>query len=239
MAIEPFLAMTAAEIRNLGVLSPRIAWMSCHFSSYGRGLSNLPDSLPPGSLLVVDDSTPVCGHDPEQIREQLTGCLQTMALSGILLDFQRQNVPEAEELVKYLIDCLPERVVVSEGYADKVVPVFLSPLPPSVPLRNYLRQWEGREIWLDLSPAPECLHLTEAGCTREWLQMGAYPEGTFADEALHCHYRISLEEKTADFMLWRTWEDLCALMEEAQFLGVRNAVGLYQEWEALGWPVPL
>ena len=58
MAIAPFLAMTAAETRNHSVLPPKIAWMACHFSPYGLGLSNLPQRLPPHALLLLDDITP-------------------------------------------------------------------------------------------------------------------------------------------------------------------------------------
>ena len=64
MAITPFLAMTAAEMRNISVCPPKIAWMACHFSPYGLGLSNMPKDLPSNSLLIVDDYTPPSGHDP-------------------------------------------------------------------------------------------------------------------------------------------------------------------------------
>ena len=71
MAMEPYLAMTAGEIRGASVLPRRTGWLSCHFSPSGVGLSNLPVALPPGSLLILDDSTPMDGHDPEQIAGQL------------------------------------------------------------------------------------------------------------------------------------------------------------------------
>ena len=73
MAIAPFLAMTGAEMRNNSFLPEKIAWMACHFSPYGLGLSNLPRSLPPGSLLMVDDITPIGKHDPSIILDQLCG----------------------------------------------------------------------------------------------------------------------------------------------------------------------
>ena len=56
MAMEPYLAMTAGEIRGASVLPRRTGWLSCHFSPSGAGLSNLPVALPPGSLLILDDS---------------------------------------------------------------------------------------------------------------------------------------------------------------------------------------
>ena len=67
MAIRPFLAMTAAEIRGTETLPPKTAWMACHFSPYSTGLSNLPKALPPGSMVILDDITPIHGHDSETI----------------------------------------------------------------------------------------------------------------------------------------------------------------------------
>ena len=48
MAIGRYFAMTAAEIRGCSALPAGIAWMACHFSPYGTGLSNLPPELPEG-----------------------------------------------------------------------------------------------------------------------------------------------------------------------------------------------
>ena len=58
MAIRPFLAMTAAEIRGTETLPPKTAWMACHFSPYSTGLSNLPKALPPGSMICYDREFP-------------------------------------------------------------------------------------------------------------------------------------------------------------------------------------
>ena len=82
MAITPFLAMTATEMYRNTSLPEKTAWMACHFSPYGLGLSNLPKELPPGSLLIVDDITPPHGHDPVFIAEQLIGCVDQFQCSG-------------------------------------------------------------------------------------------------------------------------------------------------------------
>ena len=71
MAIRLYLAMTAAEIRENTGLPPKIAWMACHFSPYCTGLSNLPRILAAGSVLMLDDVTPIFHHDPQQIAAQL------------------------------------------------------------------------------------------------------------------------------------------------------------------------
>ena len=230
MAIAPFLAMTAAEIRNHSVLPPKIAWMACHFSPYGLGLSNLPTELPPGSLLIVDDITPPHGHDSARIAEQLTFCAEAFQCSGILLDFQRQNFPETEALAKHLAEALPCPTAVSESYAhDLDCPVFLPPISPSVALEDHFTPWQGREIWLEIGLWGELLTLTQQGCTVTPLP---HPDPNcegFNDQKLHCHYTIETKENSAGFTLWRNWEDIEKLLEEAETLGVTTAVGLFQE----------
>lgn len=230
MAIAPFLAMTAAEMFAASSLPHKIAWMACHFSPYGLGLSNLPQKLPPGSLLVVDDIIPPHGHDSVLIAKQLAQCVETLQCCGILLDFQREDSWETSALAKHLVQALPYPAVVSEPYAGNLeCPVFLPPVPPSVPLETYIRPWIKREIWLELGLEGELLTLTENGC--EILPLPyPDPEGNgFADETLHCHHTIKTEKKTARFTLWRSKEDMGRLLTEAEALGIAGAVGLYQE----------
>ena len=152
MAIRPFLAMTAAEIRGTETLPPKTAWMACHFSPYSTGLSNLPKALPPGSMVILDDITPIHGHDSETIAAQLRPRLEEMECSGVLLDFQRPGYEEAELLAGRLSEALPCPVGVSALYGRGLTcPVFLPPAPPDVCLANYLAPWQGREIWLELA----------------------------------------------------------------------------------------
>ena len=106
MAIRPFLAMTAAEIRGTETLPPKTAWMACHFSPYSTGLSNLPKALPPGSMVILDDITPIHGHDSETIADQLHPRLDALKCSGVLLDFQRPGYEEAELLAGRLSEAL-------------------------------------------------------------------------------------------------------------------------------------
>ena len=54
---------------------------------------------------------------------------------------------------------------------------------------------------------------------------------------LHCHYTIETNEKAARFTLWRTKEDLEALLEEAEKSGIVGYVGLYQELQRLSLPL--
>jgi len=230
MAMEPILAMTAAEIRKNPVLPPKIAWMACHFSPYGLGLSNLPEALPPNSLLIVDDVTPPHGHDPVLIAEQLCGCARALQCCGVLLDFQRQGNNETKSIAALLAAALPCPAAVSSCYADGLeCPVFLPPVPPSVPLEEHLLPWKNREIWLELGLEGEVLTLTEQGCEVTPLPCPDWKAEGFSDDTLHCHYTIETTEKSAGFTVWRTRNDLEELLADAETLGISVAVGLYQE----------
>ena len=214
MAIRPFLAMTAAEIRGTETLPPKTAWMACHFSPYSTGLSNLPKALPPGSMVILDDITPIHGHDSETIAAQLRPRLDALKCSGVLLDFQRPGYEEAELLARRLSEALPCPVGVSALYGRGLTcPVFLPPVPPDVNLADYLAPWQGREIWLELALDGETITLTPAGATTAPLP----------------HYQIHTDADSARFTLFRTPEDLDALLTEGEALGVTRAVGLYQE----------
>lgn len=230
MAIQPFLAMTAAEIQEKTVFPEKTAWMACHFSSYGTGLSNLPVSLPPDSLLILNDRTPIHRHDPELITRQLEQCIAQLHCWGLLLDFQRPGYSETAVLVKHLAATLTCPLAVTEAYAaDCSCGVFLPPVPPSTALEDHLAPWTGRETWLELALDGEVITLTEHDSQVVPLPY-PHPDGSFFSEAsLHCHYQIVLEEDAAKFTLWRTWEDLHLLLADSESYGVTAAVGLYQE----------
>lgn len=234
MAIRRYLAMTAAEMRSCTSFPENIGWMACHFSPYGLGLSNLPKALPPGTLLILDDITPIHAHDPRIIADQLAKCVDGLKCSGVLLDFQRPRIEGTAALTKYLSGTLPCPMAVTEFYADGLTcPVCLPPLPCHIPLDEYLAPWRGREIWLEMALEEEILTLTEKGCTIEPLPREEACEGGHIEKDLHCHYHVQAEEYSARFALFRTREDLDALLKEAEDFGVTTAVGLYQEMKAL------
>lgn len=230
MPIQPFLAMTAAEMRNASSFPEKTAWMACHFSPYGTGLSNLPASLPPDSLLILNDRTPICGHDPQRIAEQLEECIGSLGCCGLLLDFQRSGSQELGHLIQHLADTLPCPVIVSDLYAEaENCPVFLSPVPSSVSLKEHIAPWTGRDIWLEIALEGEVIDLTEKGAQVTPLPHPDQDWQGFSEKNLHCHYHITLEEDSAKFTLWRTREDWDQLLEEAESIGIPAAVGLYQE----------
>ncbi len=229
MPIPCYLAMTGAEFRQFPPDTGKIAWMACHFSPYGRGLSHLPEHLPSGSVLILDDITPIRGHDPETITAQLSQALEVLECSALLLDFQRPGVEETAALTAHLSTALPCPVCISEAYALPNLPVFLPPVPPSQPLSQSLSPWQGRELWLDAALGGEIIQLTGKGAEVSPLHPWETPEEGIPDQILHCHYQIQLTDTAAVFTLWRTRQDLKDLLEEAASLGVTTAVGLWQE----------
>ena len=231
MATRTFLAMTGAEIFGNQQFPAHIAWMACHFSPYGTGLSNQPKKLPAGSLLILNDRIPIHGHDPELIAMQLEQTVQFLGCSGLLLDFQRPDCSETAALTKRLISCLSCPVAVSQAYVQGTeCPVFLPPLPHHISLSEYIALWQEREIWLELALDGEVITLTENGSAITPLYPSDVPEKGQIEDALHCHYHVTLKDNAAEFTLWRTREDLTSLLEEAQQLGIFTSVGLFQEF---------
>ena len=232
MAIDLIPAMTGAEIRGNTPLPSKIAWLSCHFSPWNAGLSNLPEALPEGSVLILDDSTPPCGHDPGLITAQLRDTLTAHKCQALLLDFQRRGDPAEAELAALLTRALDFPVGISEKYAGALPgPVFLPPIPPDRPADDYLRPWQSREIWLDVSPEGLDISLTEQGADFSPLPAWELPAGiVHRDTELLCHYTIEVSDTSARFRLCRTQEDLEALVTGVQALGVTKCFTLWQEW---------
>ncbi len=228
MALPLYLAMTAAELHGCASLPPKLGYMACHFSPYDAGLSNCPARLPADAMVILDDSVPLSGHDPRFVAEQLTQIVQSLRAECVLLDFQRPDNPSAAELAEIVVGVLPCPVGVSEKYVPSHAPVFLPPPPPDVTPEAYLAPWAGREIWLEASLEGQCVRVTEKGAV--YSPLSSPPEGTgLADETLCCHYQIRTAPDCARFFLYRTEQDLSALLDKAAALGVTRAVGLYQE----------
>ena len=187
MAIEPFLAMTAAEIQNCPKLPGKIAWMACHYSPYALGLSNIPSQLPENAMLIINDRTPAQDHDPALILRQVTELSDTLYYKYMLLDFQQQDSPENNAVVQVLTTGSPCPVGVSDRYAkDLDCPVFVPPAPLHIPITQHLAPWQDREIWLEAALDGLQLTLTSQGCQAEPIPSPAF-SGGFRDEALHCH----------------------------------------------------
>lgn len=224
MVLPLYLAVTAAEFAVCSSFPQNLAWMACHFSSYGTGLSNLPPRLPEDAMVILNDRTPIHGHDPDTILRQLT----QLRPHCLLLDFQRPEVRETMELTQILAKELPCPVGVSHFYGkDLTCPVFLPPVPPDVAPEEYLAPWQGREIWLEAALEGVTYTLTENGSTTAPLFQP--PQDGFLEESLYCHYKIEVNDTNAQIHLYRTPEDLQNLLKKAKNHGITKAVGLYQE----------
>ena len=235
MAKAQYLAMTASEIAATTPLPENLGWMACHFSPYSTGLSNLPDALPEGSLLILDDSMPMQGHDPTLVTAQLEARMDALHAKALLLDFQRPFSQDAAHLVKLLFEAFDNRLVVPAVYAgDFTCPVFLPPLPLSASFSEALAPWAGRDIWLEMGLDGEEITLTKNGAQILPLPHYDHPDTGHWDEGLHCHYQIYMAEDIAKFTLWRTRADWLTLLEKAEAFGVTAGVGLWQEFSNVG-----
>lgn len=224
MVLPLYLALTAAEFAFCSSFPEKMAWMACHFSPYGTGLSNLPPKLPEGSMVILNDRTPIHGHDPKEILCQL----KELEPALLLLDFQRRAVKDCEKIARYLVENMDCPVGVSHWYGEGLgCPVLVPPVPPDVPLGEHLAPWQGREIWLEAALDGLTYTVTEEGSTPS--PPLHIPDSGMADRSLHCHYNIEVFENRVDFHLYRTREDLDHLLKDTKNHGVTNAVGLYQE----------
>ena len=231
MGISRYLAMTEAEMAAFSLeTDEKPAFMACHFSPYGTGLSNFPTFLPPDSMLILNDRTPICGHDPQRIAEEVTQVVARFACECVLLDFERADFPESRALCQHLVAALSCPVGVAEGYGkDLSCPVFLPPMPLDVSLEEYLSPWKGREVWLDIAPNAACVSITREGSTYTPLPDSFPQTDVFEDASLHCYYRAEIRDDRIDFHLWRNWK---SQILEAERLGVTKYVGLYQQLKA-------
>jgi len=230
MKIPMYLAMTAAEFESADTLPENTAWMACHFSCYGTGLSNLPHRLPENAMIIVNDRTPVMGHDPGCILTQLLEIYEVQKPKYFLLDFQRKDEPLTAEITNLLTKELPCPAAATPWYAKTLdCPVFLSPPPLHTPLKDYLAPWKGREIWLEAAIMQQTVTVTETGNCVSPVSFSKLAEPIFTDTNLHCHYHIEQKEDAVVFHLQRDSALLSEFTDEAQTLGVTMGVGLYQQ----------
>ena len=230
MPLPLYLALTAPEISAANPLPEHLAYMACHFSSSNMGLSNFPLTLPEGSMLILNDSTPAGGHDPELISRQVSQIVEQFGCRSVLLDFQRKKDDQICRIIQAIIRDISCPVAVSEIYATQLnCPVFLSAVPADRPLKEWLRPWEGRDIWLEAALDASVITLDKSGSSMSPCAPCDPDVLPYCANTLHCHYKIEIAPEQVQFTLQRTQEDLNKLLLEAQTLGVAVAVGLYQE----------
>lgn len=226
MVCPLYLCMTPGEFRTTNNLPPYPGWMSCHFSPYGKGLSNLPREFPAKMMLVVDDLYPANGHEPHQIAQELLGIADR--IDCILLDFQRPDVPLTKKIVDAIARTLPCPIGISQHYALPGHPVLIPPIPEDMAFPQYFENQQSSELWLEVTTSPLCLEISESGCIETEALDFDRPEHFCRD--LLCHYKILQEDGRFVFLLWRKPEDIHALCEIVSPFGVTRAIGLLQEF---------
>lgn len=229
MGITQYLAMTEQEL-SAGPPPSNLAYLGCRFSE--SGLRGLPQSLPPGALLILDDRTPLESLPIPEIGEALQKVLTRFSCRGLLLDFERPGIAAQKALAAFLARQLSCPVAAPPEYAPENAPVFLPPVPVDCTVENHLAPWQGREIWLDTGLCGLDLTLTPAGAI---CAPAAVPllQG-FYDEALCCRYTIRETPQGFLFRLGRDRACLQKLLARAEPLGVTLSVGLWQELSSLG-----
>ena len=201
MGLPLYLAMSALEFRPF----PHPAFLILE-------AGQMP---PPGVLPVITDGFSL---DRQFLSEVCQG------RDAVLLDFER---PPAAD-TRSMIQSLPCPAAAPPGYAG-TGPVFLPPAPLHLPLEQYLAPWKGREIWLEAALRKQTVTVTPKGatvsvpCTNQDLTDGFY------SESLHCRFTQNITENRAVFTLFDTPDTLRMKLDHAAALGVRRAIGLFQE----------
>ena len=232
MTLPLYLAMTAAEITPYS----HTAYMACHFSPYSTGLSNLPQDLPPGCMIIINDRIPVQGHDPQIILAQLHQLCTQLRPESILLDMQRAPTTDAETVVEAICTEASCPVAVSELYASKYTcPVFLSSPPIHKTLDAHITPWKGRQIWLEAATELCSYVVTERDCALQYLPQ---EEPAYECPQLFCHYSIRKTDESAIITLERTRDDLIKLLATAEGSGITKAIGLYQQLNGINYLQP-
>ncbi len=183
----------------------------------------MPRHLPEGSILLLDDSMPVQGHDPEVVVTQLKQLVTKFSVRAVLLDFQRPPTEESTKMANAILQSC--NAAVTPAYAKEGYPAFLPPPPANKPLSEYLKPWN--KVFLELYSEGLEITVTKKGS----LVSSIDPTSPLPlnDKRLHCHYGVTVSPGKAVFTLSRTREDLAELAREAEELGIIATVGLYQE----------
>jgi hypothetical protein len=226
MANPPYLAMTAAEFSCCNDLPPRLAWMACHFSVYGRGISNVPRALPKGSMLILNDRIEPVGIDPELVARQLHDVVENLECGGLLLDFQRPGSDLTAAVATAICDSPPCPVAVSSWYsADLNCAVFLP--PPSLRQNPdaYFVPWSNREVWLEVYDQWETADVREDGVQFDTQPLSVHNELPHFDTELNCRYGLQIRKDHALFTLRRGMEQW-----ETTKYPITNLVALWQDY---------
>lgn len=229
MALPLYLAMTSSEFMTCP-LPERAAYMACHFSLYGQGLENIPEHLPRDSILILNDRVPVWDHDPDLAVRQLQQAVDTTGAAGVLLDFQVSGQTRCREIAKAAIDTLSCPVAVTEAYGLDLDCILFLPAPSlHQSFTEWLRLWDGREIWIEAATESVRCQITREEAKLEPIPFQSVLPHCHIHPALGCRYSVENLDDRVVFTLTRTREDLLAALEIWDGHGITKAIGLYQQ----------
>lgn len=230
MDFRCYIAMTAAEYYNTEVLPEYTAWMACHFSCYGTGLSNIPQELPTGAMVIINDKLPPSGHEPGHITDQLLKLKETVDFAYILLDFQRKDCDASAKIAKHISQAMDCPVGVSELYAECCSgPVFVNMPATHQALNDVLAPWTDREIWLEAATDSETAIIRSNSCHITANPPSEDMASGIVCEELRCQYKAEAFEDHIRLTLSRDIHQLELLMADAHKAGIKTAIGLYQQ----------
>jgi hypothetical protein len=226
MANTPYLAMTAAEFMSCGAPPPKLGWMACHFSPYGRGLSNIPKALPPSSMLILNDRIEPNGIDPELVATQLAQAVEALACNCVLLDLQRPGNDVTKVVAQAVCESITCPVAVSGIYAAALrCAVFLPPPDLREDPATYFAPWNDREIWLEVYDQWETADVREDGVQFDTQPLSVHNELPHFDTELNCRYGLQIRKDHALFTLRRGMEQW-----ETTKYPITNLVALWQDY---------
>lgn len=220
MEIPVYLAMTPAEFQSTHKIPQNVAyWHSLDF----------PAQPQPDSLLIFTDEEAFSPSKAGIIAEDLGETAKRLQCRGILLDFHHENRNENAALVTEL-ESRRYPFAVSPCYAaNRHCAVFLPPLPLTATLADYIEPWKDRQLWLELALDGLQIAVNAQGSQECYLPHAFSLNNAHIDQKLHCHYSIETTKDKVEFALWRTKQDIEAMLSEAKDLPIRLAVGLWQE----------
>ena len=230
MVLPLYLAMTGREILAAQPSASRCAYMACHFSPYGLGLSNLPKALPEGAVILLSDRIPPGGHDAEVVVAQLEELVRQFQPKAIVLDLETAGNGFCRELAVKCSGISGAEITVAAAYAkDLPCSVFVGAGALWTPAEKLLKPWQGRKLWVEAVLQRGLVTVTDQGAGYEELPWEPPEEELPVDEDLQVAYRIRQTKDAVEVMLWRGKEQLPKWMEKLEQLGAEGFLGLYQQ----------
>ena len=238
MSIALYLAMTAADFSHCPLLPEPVAWMALHFSPAGQGLSNCPATLPPGSLLILDDQIPWAGHSGDMVCRTVESLLLNTGAMGLLLDFERPALPETRSLAAALAArChrLGRAIAMPPDYlGDFAAAVFLPAPPCYADPAKVMAPWQGRTVWLEAALTGYQAEIRAGGVDIQPRQPEALAELAAGEQSFLAPRRLFQyvsrgNSQVVTVNLFDTPDSLRARLPAWEALGVSLAVGPWRQ----------